>query len=312
MPARKSAPKPRKTAKPTAAPHGPPEGQDKPAKAARVKPSKKAPKKTKPAARVKRGGAAASRPPKRQPGSSTVEHAPDKGEAAGSTPAPATTLKGRVQRFVDEYLIDLNPTDAYIRAGYKATGHAAGVSARRLMRNASVSAEIARRQAFVAAKLHISQEEALQEAWNIVKADANELIEFRRQCCERCWGAPPATQAERARRPNPSCPECAGEGTGTVFVHDTRTVSPAARSLYAGVKVTKGGLEVKMHNKVDALEKVFKHLGLYKADRDPNEKGIAEALREFFDGLHGTRLPIARPEAAAPAPAAHPLVGAEK
>jgi phage terminase small subunit len=89
MPARKSAPlKPTKPAKPTAAPHDPPEGQGKPARSKAAKPAKKAPaKKQKPAAPRKPGGAAA--------------------------------LSPRHQLFVAEYLKDQNASQAAIRAGYR-------------------------------------------------------------------------------------------------------------------------------------------------------------------------------------------------
>ncbi len=45
-------------------------------------------------------------------------------------------------RFVEEYLIDLNRTAAYRRAGYKGEGNTAYVNASRLLRNAKVSQAI--------------------------------------------------------------------------------------------------------------------------------------------------------------------------
>lgn len=68
------------------------------------------------------------------------------------------------------------------------------------------------------------------------------------------------------KRPNPDCPECFGRGMGRVIIKDTANLSREARALYAGVKETKDGLEVKAHSKLDALEKLFRHLGLYEAD----------------------------------------------
>ncbi|MEC9067825.1 MAG: terminase small subunit [Pseudomonadota bacterium] len=46
------------------------------------------------------------------------------------------------ERFVEEYLIDLNATAAYRRAGYKARGNAAEVSASQLLRNPKVAGAI--------------------------------------------------------------------------------------------------------------------------------------------------------------------------
>jgi phage terminase small subunit len=224
------------------------------------------------------GAKASKRPPAKSRPASKAQP-PRRGKTDEGKPLPA-----KVQRFIDEYLIDFNGSAAYKRAGYAATGNSAEVNARRLLRNAQVSLEIARRQAKSAEKLEISREEALQEAWNIVKADANELIEYRRFSCVECFndGKP-----ER-RAPNPGCTACHGEGKPDVLVKDTRNLSPQAKALYAGVKITKDGLEVKMHSKLDALEKVFKHLGLYAADKPapPNVHvgvSVGGALHEMTD-----------------------------
>lgn len=191
----------------------------------------------------------------------------------------------KVQRFIDEYLVDLNGTAAYQRAGYKAKPTSADANARRLLGNARIYAEIARRQAKTAENLEISREEALAEAWNIVKADPNDLIEYRRFACSACYGE----QTDDRRDPNPECAECRGDGRGNVLIKDTRKLTPQARALYAGVKITKEGLEVKMHSKLDALEKIFKHLGLYMADKKVEVSGpgggpiTTQALRERSD-----------------------------
>ena len=64
-------------------------------------------------------------------------------------------------------------------------------------------------------------------------------------------------------RPHPKCPKCRGEGFGSVHAHDSRHVSQAALALYAGVKQTKEGFEIKMHDQLAALDKVAKHLGMF-------------------------------------------------
>lgn len=191
------------------------------------------------------------------------------GQATASKKKPAQTnkpLPPKVQRFIDEYLVDMNGSAAYKRAGYTATGNSAEVCARRLLRNVQVSSEIARRRDVTAEKLDISREEALAEAWAIVKADPRELIEYRRFACPVCYED--GHEGDR-RDPVPACLQCHGDGLADVIVKDTRKLSPQARALYAGVKMTKDGLEVKMHSKLDALEKVFRHLGMYDADKPP-------------------------------------------
>lgn len=71
------------------------------------------------------------------------------------------TLSDRQQRFCMEYVIDLNGTQAAIRAGYSQNG--ADVQAVRLLGNASVKTEIDRLKAVKAQKLGITQEKVLME-----------------------------------------------------------------------------------------------------------------------------------------------------
>lgn len=81
------------------------------------------------------------------------------------------------------------------------------------------------------------------------------------------------------REPHPECPECFGEGVGQAHIVDTRTLRGAARRLYAGVKVTKDGIEVKFRDQDKALELVGKHLALFVDRFDHSgEIGVAERL----------------------------------
>ena len=59
--------------------------------------------------------------------------------------SPMSKLTPRQERFIDEYLIDLNATQAYIRAGY--AQKRAHVNASRLMANENIQKEVAKRKA---------------------------------------------------------------------------------------------------------------------------------------------------------------------
>src|ERR1022692_4215591 len=63
--------------------------------------------------------------------------------------------------------------------------------------------------------------------------------------------------------PHHDCPECFGEGVAIPFPKDTRHLSEGARWLFAGVKVTKDGIEIKMHDQMAALLNIAKHLGMF-------------------------------------------------
>lgn len=205
----------------------------------------------------------------------------------------------RRARFVAEYLIDQNATQAAIRAGYSAK--TARFQASRLLTDANVQAGIAAGQQKIAERLSLTTIDVAHHLASIITADPGELIEFRRVCCRYCWGnghlyqrTPQEMRDERTeyegklatsddpeamaefdeaggvgfdarREPNLECPECFGEGEEKPFPKDTRQLSPAARALYAGLKINaNGGLEIKMHSKEKALEMYGRHLGMFR------------------------------------------------
>lgn len=72
-----------------------------------------------------------------------------------------TTLSPRQAKFVDEYLIDGNGTQAAVRAGYGAAG--ARVAAYRLLSNVAISSLIEARRQADADRLSITRENVLQQ-----------------------------------------------------------------------------------------------------------------------------------------------------
>jgi phage terminase small subunit len=84
-------------------------------------------------------------------------------------------LTPKQQRFVDEYLVDLNATAAYARAGYAARGNAAEVNASRLLRNAQVVAAVQEAMRARERRTHITQDRVLQELARIAFFDIRKL-----------------------------------------------------------------------------------------------------------------------------------------
>jgi phage terminase small subunit len=221
-------------------------------------------------------------------------------------------------RFVEEYLLDMNATAAARRAGYK--GNNVDSVASRLVSKSHVQDEITRQQSLRSERTQITQDMVLQRLWDIATADPNELIEFRRTCCRFCYGDGYRYQRTRAemdrdreawikrevkegetkpdfdlqggagydarKPPNPDCQECFGDGVGQAFAKDTRKLSAAARRLYAGVKITNNGLEVKMNDQQAATLQVGKHLGMFTDKHEhsgPNGGAIPISFVEFAD-----------------------------
>lgn len=216
----------------------------------------------------------------------------------------AVKLTPKQQMFIKEYLVDLNATQAAIRAGYSEKS-AKQIGEQNLSKHdiaAAIQVEMAKR----AENTGITAEKVLQELWNIALTDAGELVEHKVGCCRHCWGVDfkyqrtpneyeralnSFTAAHRAwetgndayrqanlepvfneaggigfnatRAPNPECPECFGEGVGRVIIKDTSNVPSHVKSLFAGVKQTQNGIEIKMHPKDRALEMLGRHLKLF-------------------------------------------------
>lgn len=199
-------------------------------------------------------------------------------------------LRGKQQRFVDEYLIDRNATQAAIRAGYSAkTAYSIG---EQNLKKLEVKKAIEAGEAELAERNKITQDKVLNRLWEMATADPNELMRYTRVNCRYCWGIDhnyqwtrgeyklaiqhahntnsPKPKCEggldfdRLKAPNPDCPECRGEGVGYTFIADTTKVSPQAKLLYAGIKENQYGVEVKMNDQFAAAIKAGQHIGMFK------------------------------------------------
>lgn len=83
-------------------------------------------------------------------------------------------LTPKQEAFIAEYLIDLNATAAYKRAGYVAKGNAAEVNAARLLRNAQVSAAVQAAMDKRADDLEISAKYVLDSIKRVAEAAESE------------------------------------------------------------------------------------------------------------------------------------------
>lgn len=219
-------------------------------------------------------------------------------------------LTPRQLAFVREYPVDFNGAQAVIRAGYSEKG--AGSTAFTLLTNPAVVAAIAERTEELAARAGLSVEWVLRQWKQIAEADPNELISVRVESCRHChginhefqWTEFEYAQAIRAAAshrcnskcepgclksipppntggfgfnphvpPAESCPVCRGDGIEKVLLHDTRRVKGSARRLYAGVRQTQHGIEVKMRDQDAALMNIAKFLRMVVEGREISGPG---------------------------------------
>lgn len=215
-------------------------------------------------------------------------------DKADSTAAnPNRALTPFEQRFIDEYLKDLNGARAWLRAGGGGHREFATQRAYECKLRPAVALALEARIAERREQTRADTDMVLRELIAIATADANEIIEIRRGCCRHCHGTEHRFQYTDERElakaraeyddtpeslvepfthgglgfdvklaPVHDCPKCGGDGGVYVHVKDTRDLSPAARSLFAGAKQTKDGIEVKLHSKEKAVELLARHLGM--------------------------------------------------
>jgi Phage terminase, small subunit len=145
-------------------------------------------------------------------------------------------LTARQKKFADEYLIDLNATQAAIRAGYsEKTAYSMG---QRLLKKVEAIAYIDKRRKDQVKRTQITQDFVLTELLKIATADGTDF----------------AAVGKRNR----------------VTLTPTDDLTPEKRAAVASVKKgAKGAVEVKTYDKLKALELLGRHLGMFdKSDTD--------------------------------------------
>lgn len=166
-------------------------------------------------------------------------------------------LTAKEERFVEEYLVDLNATAAAERAGYRATTpNSMRTRAWQLMQRPRVQEALAARRDKLSQQSGVTAQAIIERLWEIATADPQQIMQLRRKKCSACKGSG-GNDIEQ-------CEVCGGEGTVSVpWFEDTRNLTGPARKLFAGLKVTERGIEVRTHQQMHALELLGKHFGLF-------------------------------------------------
>lgn len=138
------------------------------------------------------------------------------------------TLTPKQQRFVDEYLIDLNATQAAIRAGYSA--RTAGKIGPQLLGKTGIRAALRARQEALRAETGVRQERVLAALAAIAFADIDDYIE----------------SSETGDRLRPMS-----------------ALTSAQRSAIADARQFRDGFSLRLHSRLKALDMLARHLGMY-------------------------------------------------
>ena len=244
---------------------------------------------------------------------------------AGETDAGGG-LSRKIGLFVTEYLVDLVGSRAYMRVFPGVKPATARQEAYLLLKIPEVQAAVKAGMEARQRAAQMSADEVVRRLARMASADERELMELRVGCCRFCWGAGhryqyTVAEMERAEAEhaaaverdeasgdfderggpgfnandaaNPECPECFGDGKVRTVFKDTRYLTEGASMLFAGIKETKEGLEVKLHSRADALTSLGRHFGIFDKDNKRTvEVNAAEELRQFLADRGGSRLPL--------------------
>lgn len=166
----------------------------------------------------------------------------------------SSKLRPKQKRFVAEYLIDLNATQAAIRAGYSAKS--AETIGRQLLRKTTVSAALAEAQRQQHARLILTADEVREQNACIARLDPAEMFDANGALL-------PVAEMPRHVR-------CA-----------LRSLKVVRRNLAAGDGVVDETLEVQFWDKGAAIEREYKHFGLLvdRVEVDVNVNVISDRLK---------------------------------
>lgn len=142
-------------------------------------------------------------------------------------------LTPKQQRFVEEYLIDLNATQAAIRAGYSedTANEIGSQNLAKLSVRAAIDAALAERSK----RTEITADMVLMELGRIGFSNINNYLRFN----------PTGVEMFDSSKMNDDALRCISEISETVTKEG-------------------GTVKFKLHDKVSALEKIGKHLGMFK------------------------------------------------
>lgn len=148
-------------------------------------------------------------------------------------------LTEKQQRFVDEYLIDLNATQAAIRAGYSAK--TANEQGARLLANVSIQQAISEKMAERSRRTGVNQDRIVLELAKIAFVNAADVID-----------SDDATIKEGAT------------------ADDTAAIQSVKVKMIPGKKGEGVEREIRLNDKLKALELLGKHLGMWNDKLDVN------------------------------------------
>ena len=155
-------------------------------------------------------------------------------------------LTAKQKKFVDEYLIDLNATQAAIRAGYseKTADRIASENLRKL----EVQKYLQTKQTKLQNKSEVTQQRVIDELASIAFAKGTDYATIKNGC---------------------------------VNIQDTDKLTDKQKAAISGIKSTQFGVEIKLADKLKALELIGKHIGMFKDKEEPDPESVVQIVDDI-------------------------------
>lgn len=204
------------------------------------------------------------------------------------------TMSPKEIAFLEAYLECFNGTRAWMQVYGVTKENTAAKAASDKLRTSKVRAYLANRMSAAFADSEGAKARLINTLQSVAYGDVTELVEYRRDACRYCYGEnhlyqfTPAEYANKQKQaeddgkefdeaggigfdprkePHPECPECHGEGKGRVMFKASANLSPAGLAMFAGAKVGKDGIEIKMNSQEKARDALARTLKLYEDDK---------------------------------------------
>lgn len=192
-------------------------------------------------------------------------------------------LTDKQKRFCEEYLIDLNATQAAIRVGY--SPKTAEQTASRLLRNVKVQEYIAKRQKELSRSTEVTQERVIRELALIAFSNTADYAHVVEKKMKAEVGGMLVDILDEDGKP---------ATYRTVEPVLTEELTEEQKRALAVIKKGRDGLEVKSCDKVRALELLGKHLGMFT---DKIEANVNDSVKNELAELLAQRKARGEPDA---------------
>lgn len=174
----------------------------------------------------------------------------------------AQKLTAKQERFVAEYLVDLNATQAAIRTGY--SKKTAGQQAEQLLKKLEIAEAVRLAKAKRAERTEITQDRVLNELAKIAFADIRKAVR---------WGRSPVDKESKNASPN-------GLGMYPVELVPSEEIDDDTAAAVSEVSLTETGIKIKLHDKKGALVDIARHLGMFTEKVE--HSGALEPVKILF------------------------------